>query len=488
GRGPFSEIRAAIQCLLHQREFLAEGYHRYLSKGKSYVFPTLNGVSEVIIPSNKLPWLLDHPDSKASNVEAHFDMLAGQYAFTDPKLLHHPFHEEVIHRNLGRKLANLIPPTWDEVKFQVDNTLGRNTEQWKEIHVLEAMTDIAAAISNRMIVGLPLCRNAKFRDLQARFAAGVMFVVMLVQLSPKLMQPIVGHLASIPNRLVVWQCKKMTLPVIEKRLADIEHEGKNSEEKGHTDIPDDYLTWQIRLAKERGDAKEYDADWITRRLMPLEFAAIHTSSFTIANILLDLLGSDPKLGYIEAIREEAETVYREANGQWTKQDLARMVKTDSAIRESMRVSGFGVRGVQRKVIDKNGLKDEEGWTAPYGSLIATDVWTRHHDPAIYPDPYRYDAFRFSRAREQEDYLKSQSLSLISTSDRFLAFGHGRHACPGRFFINLEMKLLLAYLVMNYDFQYLQKRPENTITGEVIMPPMKAGISFRRRPNSLFAAL
>ncbi|KXT11210.1 hypothetical protein AC579_10008 [Pseudocercospora musae] len=274
-------------------------------------------------------------------------MLAGQYAFTHPELLHHTFHEEVIHRNLARKLASLIPSTWDEVKYQVDHTLGRSSEQWKEVQVLQTMTLVVAAISNRMIIGLPLCRDAKFRDLSARLAAGIMFVVMLVQLSPMLLQPI-----------------NLTLPVIEKRLADIEHEASDPDEKGHSSIPDDYLTWQIRLAKERGETKEYDADWITRRLMPLESAAIHTSSFTIANVLLDLLASDPKLGYIEAIREEAETIYREANGQWTKKDLPRMVKTDSAIRESMRVSGFGVRGVQRKVTDKNGLKGEEGWTAP----------------------------------------------------------------------------------------------------------------------------
>ncbi|KAI1327453.1 hypothetical protein F5Y16DRAFT_372063 [Xylariaceae sp. FL0255] len=49
------------------------------------------------------------------------------------------------------------------------------------------------------------------------------------------------------------------------------------------------------------------------------------------------------------------------------------------------------------------------------------------------------------------------------SDDFLDFGSDVHACPGRLFAQDVIKLLLATLLMRYEFQYPeqgQKRPEN----------------------------
>ena len=38
------------------------------------------------------------------------------------------------------------------------------------------------------------------------------------------------------------------------------------------------------------------------------------------------------------------------------------------------------------------------------------------------------------------------------------FGYGNHACPGRFYAIRKIKLVLAKLIMNYDFQWAQPRP------------------------------
>lgn len=77
-------------------------------------------------------------------------------------------------------------------------------------------------------------------------------------------------------------------------------------------------------------------------------------------------------------------------------------------------------------------------------------------------------------------MESKNLSTLTTSETFLSFGHGRHACPGRLLAVTEMKLLLAYVIMNYDIKPLPKRPDNSFVGGTIIPPMKATISVRRR--------
>lgn len=77
---------------------------------------------------------------------------------------------------------------------------------------------------------------------------------------------------------------------------------------------------------------------------------------------------------------------------------------------------------------------------------------RMHDPDIYPDPETFDGYRFFRMRGDPS-LDSQA-HIVSTSPAHLGFGHGKHACPGRFFAANELKVALAHLIMKYDWKLL----------------------------------
>jgi hypothetical protein len=52
--------------------------------------------------------------------------------------------------------------------------------------------------------------------------------------------------------------------------------------------------------------------------------------------------------------------------------------------------------------------------------------------------------------------------------------------PGRFFVSYELKMLIAYMVMNYDIKPLPVRPPNKWFGRHIVPPMKKAIRVRRK--------
>jgi len=52
--------------------------------------------------------------------------------------------------------------------------------------------------------------------------------------------------------------------------------------------------------------------------------------------------------------------------------------------------------------------------------------------------------------------------------------------PGRFFVAHELKMILAYLVNNYEIKPISERPKPQWLGQNIIPPLQAKIEVRRR--------
>jgi len=326
---------------------------------------------------------------------------------------------------------------WDELTDSLDETWGVSTTEWTDIPVMDNMMTVIARVSNRMFVGLPLCRNPAYLKAMGSFANDVIMSMTLLGFVPRLLKPILGPLFTLPNRYHHYLSAKFTKPLIEQRKVDMERAARDP--TFEWEEPNDYISWHLRLAQAENRTVEQDPDMISRFLMPINFAAIHTTVFTVTMTLFDLMSSDPGLGFFEGIKEEAERVFAEENGVWSKASLARLHRADSAIRESMRVSTFITRGVLRKVLSPHGISnDDEGWTAKQNTRVGVDVWSVQHDPDVYPNPNYYDAFRFSRPREefsetgnekqdQAEMLKLKGTGMITTGPTFLPFGHGRHA-------------------------------------------------------------
>lgn len=169
----------------------------------------------------------------------------------------------------------------------------------------------------------------------------------------------------------------------------------------------------------------------------------------------------------------------------------------------MRLHNLGKWGLDRIVVAKDGVTMNDGIHIPRGAKISVLSHAIHHDLTIYENPNEFDAFRYARLREDStisdpagspdvsrnddkthlaQVLQQKNLSMVSTGPTHLPFGHGRHACPGRFLASLEVKLFLAQLVMNYDIKPLPERPANIWLGESMIPPTKATICIKRKTS------
>lgn len=381
-------------------------------------------------------WLLEMPDRVVSTLEAHDDVLFNKYNFLG---VGSGYPISVLHKHLARNLVGLIPGIQDEVQAVLDETFGTDTEEWKSVNLWEAWLSIVPRVTNRVLVGASVCRDKVFLERVVLFADQVVMNSFVLSMFPKIVHPMMGRLVTLRNWWSWWKASRIALPTIEKRLQDMLR--KHAGEPGYENWTptEDFITWVIRQSIVDGNASELDAVMISKRLLPLEFAAIHTTVITGHSLLLDLLSSDPALGYLDSIKEETARVLREEGGRWTKEGLSRLYKTDSAIRESQRLSNFATSLVKRKVVAPEGIHNQaEGWHAPYGALFMLNLAGVQHDADLYTNPYKYDAFRYSRVRieyaerprelrDKEEGLRVAKLGMVTTSDSHLAFGHGRHA-------------------------------------------------------------
>jgi cytochrome P450 len=385
--------------------------------------------------------MLELPDRVLSTKEAHRDTLYNDYQFfgVDDQF---PIH--TIHKHLARNIIGLIPGVQEEVHGAIDATFGKDTENWKSVNLWEAWLGIVPRVTNRILVGAPLCRNQEFLSSQVAFADDVVRNSFIFNMFPRIFQPLFAPIFVLANR---WHWRKSYLnakPLIEQRLHDMGRAASGADPS--YEPPEDMITWLIRQAQADGLTSELNASMISKRLLPVEFAAIHTTVITGHNLLLDLLSSDPSLNYLSTIRDETSSALaQEPSSTWTKQSLSRLHRTDSAIKESMRLSHFARALTHRKVIAPEGITNTaEGWHAPHGASLMLDLAGTHRDPALYANPDNYDAWRFSREREAyeakvgeweglgekmdaDEVLRIKRLGMVTTSAEYLPFSHGRHA-------------------------------------------------------------
>ncbi len=60
--------------------------------------------------------------------------------------------------------------------------------------------------------------------------------------------------------------------------------------------------------------------------------------------------------------------------------------------------------------------------------------------------------RNSAVPDPMNYRNKEQYQFVTVTKDFMAFGYGRHACPGRFFAANEIKLMLANILNQYDIK------------------------------------
>ncbi|KAH8760504.1 cytochrome P450 [Diaporthe sp. PMI_573] len=491
--------KSFIAAFTEMKGWIQDGYDKYSKDGKAFIIPGLLGTPpEVVIPRSQMNWMLDQPDHIISTAAAHYDILNGDYSFVDKRILEEPYQEHVVHRSLARHLAALIPGLDRQIRNCVDDIYGTDDKEWRTVNIWDSLMILIPKVTNLMFVGQELCDNKEYLDNMLNFTEDVTRDLMTFPMIPTIIKPILCPLAGLASKYHYRKTAKHSVPMIKQRLRDMA--AKESGDPAYKDwkAPNDYITWTISVATAEGRTEELDPVRISQRLLPLNFAAIHTTAITTLHSFLDFLGYDKEQNIIETLREEITRVLaeEEPRGEWNKAKLSRLHRTDSAIRESMRVNAMAQTMVIRKVVAPGGVTNEDtGQHFARGTIMSCPIWCTQHDEGIFgAGAGRYDAFRYSRLREEYDArsageknpdagLRVAKMGMVTTSVEHYGFGHGRHACPGRFFVAHELKMLVAYMLLNYDLKPLDERPPPSCIGRTMIPPTKATMEIKRKAGT-----
>lgn len=132
----------------------------------------------------------------------------------------------------------------------------------------------------------------------------------------------------------------------------------------------------------------------------------------------------------------------------------------------------------RRLATKDVTLPDDNITIRRGDTVSVDTYSSI-DPTVYENPETYDIHRFRRMREQPG--GANKAQLVTTSPEHLGFGHGLHACPGRFFASNEVKVALCHLLLKYDWKLAPGSPsEPVITGASMNVNPKAVVMVKRR--------
>ncbi|KAL4972593.1 cytochrome P450 [Aspergillus desertorum] len=211
--------------------------------------------------------------------------------------------------------------------------------------------------------------------------------------------------------------------------------------------------------------------------LQVSFAAIHATTKLLTNIIFELAS---RLEYIQPLRTEIETCWSSENGTagWSKSTLSRLRKLDSFMTETQRHNPPGIMTFNRRMTSDMTLSN--GTYLPRGTYLAAASSQIAMDGEFWDNPERFDGFRFDRMRQEAG--AERRYQFVSTGPRMLLFGYGTHAYPGRFFVSNEVKIIVSYLIMNFDMALPdgQGRPRPITYDVAFKPDPNQEVLFRKR--------
>lgn len=169
--------------------------------------------------------------------------------------------------------------------------------------------------------------------------------------------------------------------------------------------------------------------------------------WTLAHVL-----NNPE--WVARVRVEADKLGLGVNGRYLADpnDDACLPFTRACMYETLRmyIANMTLRKADHdfRLEMSNGAK----FTVPKGDSFMLASYITHYDEKAFPEPHKYDPERWLG----KDGLFNER---AVPADYYIPFGKGRHSCSGRHLLHLELPILVALFVREFDCELIDPLPE-----------------------------
>ncbi|KAH8781070.1 putative cytochrome P450 [Diaporthe sp. PMI_573] len=462
GKDEKNRIRNRERFRHDSKAMLTEGYfHNNVDGGLFYV-PTPLG-ERLMLPVRYLEDLKTAPMDKVDFVGTFIEMFEGKYTTFGSRSTLHP---RTVKGELNQYLPDVMMDVQDEIADSFHDIFPACSEsEWTEVPLVDVITRIVARVSSRMFGGPELSRNASWVNASIAFAIDGYIGAQKLKKLPEVLKPVAARLITEVRNLHKYyrEAERAALPILAERARTGER-------------PKDLLSWMLDAAV----GEETDPKFIAGILLKISFAAIHTTAAGNSQLIFDIC-ANPDL--IPLLRDEYHRVLNE-EGKVGRQGFFQMHVMDSLMKESQRFNPLLLITFERIITEDWHLSD--GMVIPAHTTVGVPAQAIAMDPQLYPDPEKFDGLRFARLRKSSNNpAEKGKAQFVAANPQSMAFGYGRHACPGRFFASDEIKAITMYLLTNYDIKFAdgQRRPESLQVETQYLPDHAATILCRKRKSS-----
>ncbi|TFK66280.1 hypothetical protein BDN72DRAFT_156184 [Pluteus cervinus] len=213
--GVFTSYYGALKGIWRTSQMIREGYEKYY--GGTFKIPMMDRWSVIVTGPELFDEIRKGADDELSFHDAVNNTL--QVEFTLGKgIQDDPYHIHTVRTPLTRSLANRFPEVQDEIAASFIEHIPAKEDEWLSVPAYDTVLQLVVGTSNRLFVGLPLCRDPDYRKLNIEYTREVVKAAFLLTQFPVFLRPFLAKVLTNID-INVKRAMRHLGPLIEERLA-----------------------------------------------------------------------------------------------------------------------------------------------------------------------------------------------------------------------------------------------------------------------------
>ncbi|KAB8074945.1 cytochrome P450 [Aspergillus leporis] len=404
------------------------------------------------------------------------DMFQPEYTMNglevdDPKSVNRSVHLRALQVELQSQLPILKQPLADCIStaFAQEVIAGEFlTGNWRSLRLFPTAKRVITAGNARIFFGPEVSNDPAFLEAALEYPEHLMETAEALRFIPSFLAPFAAPYLMRRHKALKMLLTRLT-PIVEKRLNRIRQRDNVDEDDplAPATQPVDCIQFLVNAVERKRQQDVWSAQRIVQVLLGTWFASVHQPAMCLFYALDDLC-LHPQ--YVDELRDEVSRGIHEGR------DIDSLTLLDGFLRESARLHPTDSISVRRKVLQPFTFQD--GTCLMRDEVACVPLQPILRNPQFYEDPLTFNPRRYAALG------KASNIAKFTLADHtFPIWGLGKHACPGRYYASLLLKLVLTQILLDYEVRMPDNSPQRKryfYWRSSIVPKSGARLEFRKR--------